>query len=103
MWFLDTLRPVHIRQQIVAENGNKLLPEAATIENGNDYCCCCNNYCCCRFRQQSCRFRQQFVAVFGNFVARCGQAFRICFTKFRFTVNYILRESVAAIIPPSLC
>ena len=62
------------RQQIVAENGNILLPKTATI--------CCQKRC--RKRQQfvavfgnnllpiCCRFLQQFVVVFGN---KFGQQF----------------------------
>jgi len=45
-------------QQFFAENGNKLLPETATLTGASTML----------------PFRQQFVGVFGNFVAWCGQA-----------------------------
>jgi len=46
--------------QIVAENGNKLLPETATLSQ----------------HLSKSRFWQQLVSVCGNFVALCGQALR---------------------------
>ena len=53
----DLLKACPHWQQIVAENGNKLLPEFVAV-SGN-----------CRFRQQSFRLWQQFVAENGNKVA----------------------------------
>jgi len=55
----------------VAENGNRLLQETATL-TGAATKLLFRATICCRFRKQF--VAVLFVAVFGNFVAWCGQA-----------------------------